>query len=49
VLIFLFAMLKVVGADISSVIEYAPTILGPLLILAVYLLACELTSVTKNL
>jgi hypothetical protein len=36
VLIFLFAMSKVVGADISSVIQYAPTILGPFLILAVY-------------
>jgi hypothetical protein len=43
-LIFLFTLQKATNADLFSVVEYVPLILGPALVLAVYFLTRELTS-----
>jgi hypothetical protein len=43
-LLFLLALNKIVPANLVDTIEYAPLVLGPALIFAVYLLTRELTS-----
>jgi hypothetical protein len=43
-LIFLFTIVKIVNANLFHTIEYVPMILGPALILVIYLLTRELTS-----
>lgn len=43
-LIFLFMLNKLTNADLFFTVEYAPVILGPALVLAVYFLTRELTS-----
>ncbi len=42
-LIFLLSIVKITQVDDSSIVEYMPAILGPLLILSVYFLTRELT------
>lgn len=43
-LIFFYMLNKATGANLSNIVEYAPVIIGPALVIVVYLLTRELTS-----